>query len=93
MMLIVRGLTDINSPTVPAMKSKRDADILIRFGQRVRELRKEAGLSQEAFADRCGLDRTYLGGIERGERNLALRNIALIAETLGITISELMDGL
>jgi transcriptional regulator with XRE-family HTH domain len=75
------------------MKSKRDADILLRFGRRVRELRKESGLSQEAFADRCGLDRTYLGGIERGERNLALRNIALIAETLGITLAELMDGL
>ncbi len=75
------------------MKLKRDADILLRFGQRVRELRKNAGLSQEAFADQCGLDRTYVGGIERGERNLALRNIALIAKTLGISLSELMDDL
>jgi transcriptional regulator with XRE-family HTH domain len=70
----------------------RRKDILIRFGQRVRELRKEQGYSQENFAYACGLDRTYMGGIERGERNLALRNIEKIAETLGIPISELMEG-
>lgn len=71
----------------------QDRDILVRFGERVRELRKDRGLSQEAFADLCGLDRTYIGGIERGERNLALRNIELIAATLDITLSELMRGL
>jgi len=69
------------------------ADILERFGERVRTLRKEQGYSQEAFAAACGLDRTYIGGIERGERNLALRNIEVIAQTLGITLSELMAGL
>ncbi|MFN3152911.1 helix-turn-helix domain-containing protein [Bremerella sp.] len=69
------------------------ADILVRFGKRVRELRTERGYSQEAFADACELDRTYVGGIERGERNLALRNIERIAETLGISLAELMEGL
>lgn len=71
-------------------------DILKRFGARVRELRKNEGYSQESFADECGLDRTYMGGIERGERNVALRNIEKIAEALGISIAELMrdiDGL
>lgn len=68
------------------------ADILVRFGKRVRELRKEQGYSQESFAWACELDRTYVGGIERGERNLALRNIERIAETLDLTVSELMDG-
>jgi len=68
-------------------------DILHRFGQRVRELRKARGLSQERFAAECGLDRTYMGGVERGERNLALRNIEVIAKTLRITISQLMRGL
>lgn len=68
-------------------------DILARFGQRVRELRRAKALSQEGFAAECGLDRTYVGGIERGERNLALRNIDLIARTLGISLSELMEGL
>jgi len=70
-----------------------DPDILVLFGARVRELRKAKGLSQEAFADLCGLDRTYMGGIERGERNVALKNIEVIAKALGITLSELMQGL
>ena len=68
-------------------------DILVRFGQRVRKLRLEAGLSQEAFAEKCDLDRTYVGGIERGERNLALRNINEIARGLGVSLAELMRGL
>ena len=71
----------------------RSADIAIRFGQRVRELRKANDLSQEAFAAACGLDRTYISGIERGRRNVSLRNIELLANTLGISISELMTGL
>ena len=71
----------------------RQADILERFGQRVRALRKEQGYSQEAFAAACELDRTYIGGIERGERNVALRNIEAIAQTLGISLAELMTGL
>ena len=68
-------------------------DITARFGQRVRELRTKAGLSQEAFAEKCGLDRTYIGGIERGERNVALRNINEISRGLGISLAELMRGL
>jgi transcriptional regulator with XRE-family HTH domain len=70
--------------------SKR-ADILERFGQRLRELRSEQGYSQEGFAAECELDRTYVGGIERGERNLALRNIERIANALGLSIAELME--
>jgi len=70
-----------------------EPDILARFGQRVRELRTVAGLSQEGFATKCDLDRTYVGGIERGKRNLSLRNIEVIAGALGITISELTEGL
>ena len=72
---------------------RSEADILVRFGKRVRELRREAGYSQESFAAECGLDRTYFGGIERGERNLALRNIHRIAKTLRIPLSELMAGI
>ncbi|MCI0700493.1 MAG: helix-turn-helix domain-containing protein [Planctomycetia bacterium] len=67
--------------------------VLTRFGERVRELRKKAGFSsQEAFADECGLDRTYIGGIERGERNISLANVARIASALKITISQLTRG-
>ena len=68
-------------------------DILESFGTRVRDLRKKKGWSQEEFAHECGLDRTYMGGIERGERNVALRNIERIAQTLGISLSQLLKGL
>lgn len=71
---------------------RRGADVLVRFGERVRQLRRARGFSQETFAAECGLDRTYMGGIERGERNVALRNIERIALALEMTISELMQG-
>ena len=64
----------------------------MRFGQSLRQRRQKLGVSQEAFADMCQLDRTYIGGIERGERNVALVNIAKIAKTLRISISELFRG-
>jgi transcriptional regulator with XRE-family HTH domain len=66
--------------------------VRIRFGKAVRHRREKLGVSQEAFADMCGLDRTYVGGIERGERNVALVNIEKIAKTLRLTIAELFRG-
>jgi transcriptional regulator with XRE-family HTH domain len=60
-----------------------------RFGARMRELRKARGLSQEALAFASGLDRSYLGAIERGEKNVSLVNIHRIAEALGTGPSEL----
>ena len=66
----------------------RDSDLLT-LGTRIRALRSERGWSQEGFADRCGLDRTYIGGIERGERNLAVLNILRIARTLGVSVGDL----
>ena len=59
-------------------------DSLKRFGQRVRVLRELTGLSQEALAAKAGIHRTYMGGIERGERNICLRNIIRLAEALGV---------
>jgi len=67
--------------------------VLFQFGARVRVLRKSKGLSQEAFAAQCGLDRTYISGIERGVRNVSLVNLDLLAKTLGMTLSEFMEGL
>lgn len=68
------------------------ARLLVRLGKRVRELRVAAGYSQEAFAERCGLHRTYVGSIERGERNVSFLNLAVIARALGITVSDLVRG-
>ena len=64
-------------------------DIRIRFGRALRRRREKLGVSQEAFADMCQLDRTYVGGIERGERNVALINIEKIAKALHIPITQL----
>ena len=61
-----------------------------KFGENVRELRRARGLSQEELAFRAGIHRNYLGGIERGERNLALDNISAIAKALGVDLSELL---
>jgi transcriptional regulator with XRE-family HTH domain len=54
-------------------------DVRIRFGKAIRNRREKLGVSQEEFADMCELDRTYVGGVERGERNLSLINIEKIA--------------
>ena len=67
-------------------------DIRVRFGKAVRQKRHQLGVSQEAFADLCGLDRTYIGGIERGGRNVALVNIEKIARALRLSLAELMRG-
>ncbi|OGH56649.1 MAG: transcriptional regulator [Candidatus Lindowbacteria bacterium RIFCSPLOWO2_12_FULL_62_27] len=62
-----------------------------RFGERIRKLRKAKGWSQEEFADACDLHRTYIGGIERGERNVSLRNIQKIADSLGTAVRKLFE--
>ena len=63
---------------------------LKRFGQRVRELRIAAGLSQEELAERAGLHRTYVGGIERGERNVGVLNLLQLARALKVRPGELL---
>jgi transcriptional regulator with XRE-family HTH domain len=67
--------------------------IEVRFGERVRRKRMGLSLSQEAFAAKCQLDRTYISGIERGLRNVSLKNIERIAVALGESISSLTKGL
>ena len=65
--------------------------ILTKFGKRVRLIRKAQGLSQEDLAERADMHRTYIGMIERGEKNITLLNIHKIANALDITISSLTD--
>jgi len=68
-------------------------DIRVRFGARVRHLRKQRGWTQAEMADRLGIDRSYLADIERGKRNVALLNIQVIAEGFGMTIAQLFARL
>ena len=68
----------------------KNGDILKRFGKRVRMLRLQRGISsQMALAFKTGLDRTYIGGVERGERNVGLKNIEKLAKALGVSMDEL----
>lgn len=64
-----------------------------KFGARVRELRTDMNISQEKFALRISMDRTYLASVENGKRNISLENISKIAFGFGITLEELFKGL
>jgi len=64
-------------------------DLKKDFGQVLREMQTKKVLSQEAFADLCGLDRTYIGGVERGERNISIMNISKVAKALSVNISDI----
>lgn len=76
-----------------ALKKKSRHPALEAFGEAVRRRRKQKGFSQEAFGDACGIDRSYMGGIERGEHNLALLNIMKIVEALDLLPSEFFRDL
>lgn len=67
-----------------------DRTDLQRFGNRVRVERERLGVSQEELADRAGMHRTYLGGVERGERNVGLLNVIRIARALGVEPADLL---
>ena len=63
------------------------------LGKRIRMLRQQTGLSQEEVALKIGMDRTYFASVEAGKRNIAIENIKKIADGLGVTLSELFEGL
>ncbi len=68
----------------------RDASSNVIVARNLRRLRKRMGLSQEACAEKCGLHRTYIGAVERGERNITLETLDGIAAALGATALELL---
>lgn len=70
-----------------------NSDILVNLGQRIRELRKQTGLSQEKFALKINMDRTYYSSIETGRRNISIININKIACGLNVSLSELFKNL
>lgn len=63
-------------------------DIKVKIGQRLRDLRKQTGLSQEKFSFICELDRTYIASIEQGKRNVSIANIEKIAKALDMSVYE-----
>lgn len=69
---------------------KDNQEFLIAFGKSLRKYREKAGLSQESLASRARLHRTYIGSVERGERNISLTNIRKISSALGCTPHELL---
>ena len=67
--------------------------ITVDLGNRIRALRQQTGLSQEKFALKIGMDRTYFASVEAGKRNIAIINIKKIADGLDVTLCELFQGL
>ncbi|MGC8732023.1 MAG: helix-turn-helix domain-containing protein [Halothiobacillaceae bacterium] len=72
------------------MPARKNTTLRDTFAARIRELRQVQGISQEELADRCGLHRTYIGSVERGERNISIDNIAKIARSLGVSAGHLL---
>jgi transcriptional regulator with XRE-family HTH domain len=72
---------------------RRDESILAAVGKTIAERRRDLGFSQEDLAEEAGLHRTYVGSVERGERNVSLINLVKIAAALRIPLSRLLDGL
>lgn len=79
-------------PTAASAKSS-PSDATVEFGKRVRRLREERGLSQEALAARCEIHWTFLGQVERGQRSIRLDNILKISTGLDVPPGDLLDGL
>lgn len=71
--------------------SKQDNQFLEKIGIRIKDLRTKSGLSQEKLAFACELDRTYIGSVERGERNISVINLNKIANALHVPLSELLN--
>lgn len=67
-----------------------EGDLQATFGRNLAAVRKQRGLSQEAFAEVVGVHRTYMGGVERGERNLTLRSVERIADKVGVPALDLL---
>ena len=81
----------LNITSMQSLYSKEEQIFLEQLGSRIRELRTEIGLSQEKLSFKSNLDRTYIGSVERGERNIATLNLIKISKALNLTVSELFQ--
>lgn len=93
MVLIVRGHVLVIWVIIPFMNTSNEKNILLKFGSSLQYLRKERGISQEQLANIAGLDRSYVGGVERGERNISLINILKIANALEVSLESLFKDI
>ena len=91
MSLIVCGIGGEASTNMQSISYGSTMNIQTKLGIRIKQLRKEKGISQEELAFKAGLHRTYLSDIERGTRNVSIRNIEKIAKALGVTPSKLLE--
>ena len=66
------------------------ADVMVRFGKRLRQIREQVGVSQEKLGEKAKLHRTYVSSVERGKRNISLLNIERLARALGVSLRDLM---
>ncbi|MFW5887776.1 MAG: helix-turn-helix domain-containing protein [Bacteriovoracia bacterium] len=73
------------------MKKNKDENLILMVSRNLIYYRKKANLSQEAFAELCGYHRTYISSIERGERNISLTTLSILAQSLGIKINKLLE--
>lgn len=71
----------------------KNSSLARQLGTLIRQLRLEVGISQEEFADRCGLHRTYIGSIERGEKTITVETALKIAQALGLSLSQMFSQL
>ena len=95
MVLIVRGLIDFNTLMSRVMSrkySQKEQAFLKDIGQNIRDARDKQTMSQEALAMAADLDRSYMGSVERGERNISIINLSKIAKALNLTLSQLLKG-
>jgi transcriptional regulator with XRE-family HTH domain len=67
------------------------SEVLVRFGQKLRQVREQARISQEKLAELAGLHRTYVSSVERGKRNISLENIDRLARALGVPMAKLVS--
>lgn len=72
------------------MVRKSSDSLRATLAENIKTFRKEKGLSQEELAEQCGLHRTYIGSVERHERNVTLSTLEVLSETLGVTVPELL---
>lgn len=82
----------MNKKPIPSLNKREEQQYLNDLGNKIKQLRAKKDWSQERLGFKSNLDRTYIGGIERGERNLTVLNLKKIADALGVSVSDILSG-